>query len=197
VVIPIITFTIWGLLVAGFSIILYVTFDARFKKTILTLLDAGGSLGFLGLLHSYFGITSYSEKMVTAIAFVASFVLTFCGLLYFVCQLIKDRDDADIIRFRDILLGQKDYITKYYEMRKKQIDDKLQISKLEQRERAVAYREKICNEEESRLLDISNSLTKQTKKKIYIKLPENKRILLSTTYPNISIKFEKSVKYID
>ena len=82
-------------------------------------------------------------------------------------------------------------------MRKKQIDDKLQISKLEQRERAVAYREKICNEEESRLLDISNSLTKQTKKKIYIKLPENKRILLSTTYPNISIKFEKSVKYID
>ena len=82
-------------------------------------------------------------------------------------------------------------------MRKKQIDDKLQISKLEQRERAVAYREKICNEEESRLLDISNSLTKQTKKKIYIKLPENKRILLSTTYPNISIIFEKSVKYID
>lgn len=44
---------------------------------------------------------------------------------------MKDRDDGDILRIRDIILGQKNYIETYYKKREKEIDDKLNVTALE------------------------------------------------------------------
>ena len=79
---------------------------------------------------------------LTTLCFVGSMVLSIIISLFIMCILIKDKDDTDILRIRDILLGQKSYIEKYYQSRQQEIDDKLNIKKLQEREKKVSEREK-------------------------------------------------------
>ena len=177
-------FIFLGIFVGGASAILYVNFDKDVKKLLFAILGAGGSWGLITYFHNQFEISDGIQKMVTWVAFIPSLIISFCFVLFIICKLMRDKDDADVLRIRDILLGQKDYVAKYYEWRKKQIDEKLQISKLEEREKKVSNRENACQGEEKRLLELRNSLKKQSRNKLCLLLPENKIVALNQEFVN-------------
>lgn len=54
---------------------------------------------------------------------------------------MKDKDNNDVLRIRDIILGQKNYIDTYYKLRQQEIDDKLNYKILKQREEELAQKE--------------------------------------------------------
>ncbi len=94
-------------------------------------------------------------------------------MMLIMCRLIKDKDDADVLRIRDILLGQKSYIDKYYEKRAKEIDEKLNINNLNKiaeelhiKENSLAERMVLIEKEEEKINELG-------RKKLRLLLPEN------------------------
>ncbi len=177
-------FVFWGIFIGTICSLLYVNFDNSFKKIILSLVNIGGSSGILFYYHTYYEISSQFDKLVTSTSFIIAFIVSFCISMYAICWLIKDKDDADIIRIRDILLGQKDYIQKYYEWRKKQIDEKLQIPLLEEREKKVSEREDACERIERLQAESREAIEKAGKKRLYLPLPDNKKVYLKQEFIN-------------
>lgn len=99
------------------------------------------------------------------------------------CKLIKDKDDADILRIRDILLGQKSYIDKYYKKRENEIDSKL--PDLESREKEVLKREKEINGKQAYVESELSKLKQLSNKKIKINLPNDKDILINKEFVDL------------
>ena len=97
-------------------------------------------------------------KFWTTTSLFLTLLVSFIIMMILMCKLIKDKDDNDILRIRDILLGQKSYIDKYYEKRTKEIDNKLQIPLLEERERKIAQKENDIITKESFITDELNKL---------------------------------------
>lgn len=100
--------------------------------------------------------------------------------LIIMCKLIRDKDDNDVIRIRDILLGQKSYIEKYYEKRKSEIDNKLPI--LEARENEILHMEKMINDEKKYIEQEKEKLNILGNKKLKFILPEKKSIILNDEF---------------
>ena len=46
------------------------------------------------------------------------------------CKIMKDKDDKDVLRIRDIILGQKKYIEKYYQKREEEINENVTDTEL-------------------------------------------------------------------
>ena len=86
-------------------------------------MGAGGSAGGLLYFFKVFNVKNQNQMFLTTLCFVGSMVLSIIISLFIMCILIKDKDDTDILRIRDILLGQKSYIEKYYQSRQQEIDE--------------------------------------------------------------------------
>lgn len=115
--------------------LLFINFDKSWKKILSFIFGIGGSSGLIFVCADYFEITEQNMKFWTTTSLFLTLLVSFIIMMILMCKLIKDKDDNDILRIRDILLGQKSYIDKYYEKRTKEIDNKLQIPLLEERER--------------------------------------------------------------
>lgn len=96
---------------------LFINFDSQWKIWLEMLFGTGGSAGGLLYFFKVFNVKNQNQMFLTTLCFVGSMVLSIIISLFVMCILIKDKDDTDILRIRDILLGQKSYIEKYYQSR--------------------------------------------------------------------------------
>lgn len=138
----IICYAIFGTVIGVIYSLLFINFDKSWKKITSSLVSFGGSSSLVFYADKFFKINNQQMKFLTTSSLCIMFLLSFFVMMLIMCKLIKDKDDTDILRIRDILLGQKAYIDKYYEKREKEIDVKLGIPKLEEREKKISEKEK-------------------------------------------------------
>ena len=120
----------------------YVNGDGKWKLFLEILIGAGGNFGAIFLLDNWLNLDNEVIRMYSVGSCIVSFLaFTFVLLLIF-SYIIKDKDDKDIIRLRDIILGQTSSINKYYERRAKELDNKLNIPDLERKAEELTKREK-------------------------------------------------------
>lgn len=173
---------VYGAVVGSIFSLLYVSFDADWKKIVSFILPTGsGGLGILALLNKY-NITDINVIFISAGAFFFSFLVVFIIFLLVLCKIIKDKDDKDILRIRDIILGQKNYIEKYYEKRIQDIDAKLNISELEKREEQLSSKEDHLRAELEAFDREKEAFSKLSEKKLQIKLPESKNLVVTKEF---------------
>ena len=175
-------FSVIGILFGVIYALMMANFDDSVKKVAASLIEGGVSIGSIIVMFNLLDVIAKNERYVAIISLVISFLLSFVLSMLVVCHLIKDKYDEDILRIRDIILGKKDYIDKYYEMRKRQIDNKLNIPALEEREKNVAKREDICRVEERRIQEENDKLNRQSKKSIRIILPVGKPVIIEQRF---------------
>lgn len=162
--------------------LLYVTFDNGWKKLISSLFTTGASgTGLFFLYKNLFKDDIYKLFLSMGI-FCISFLAFFVIFLLVLCKIMKDKDDADILRIRDILLGQKSYIEKYYESRKSEIDSKLNIPSLKSKEQELKEKEQVLTEKEKILETEKEDFKKLTVDKLKIKLPVNKNVTVTKEF---------------
>ena len=155
-----------GVVIGSVFALLFINFDKSWKKIISFLFGMGGSSGLIVVCKNYFEITNQNMKFWTTTCLCVSLMASFIVLMMVMCKLIKDKDDNDILRIRDILLGQKSYIDKYYEMRCNEIDRKLNIKELEKRELEITKRENSIENKESYLAQELKKLEQLGNKKL-------------------------------
>lgn len=170
-----------GMIVAMVSAYFLMTFSNKIFKVFLSLVDlSSGSIVFI--FHKYFDVVDQNMKLWSTSAFYLSFMICLLMTLYAMCMLIKDKNDKDMLRIRDILLGQKDYILSYYKMRKAQIDEKLKIPLLESREKKVKEQEEALLLEKEHIERNRAVIQKMGKRKIKIVLPDHKDIYINQEF---------------
>ncbi|MBR5313288.1 MAG: hypothetical protein IKU40_10455 [Clostridia bacterium] len=174
-----------GLVVGLIFSLLFVSCDAGWKKILSLIGSTGVSGGGLFTFYSEHGF-SKEEILISLGCICCAYILMFFAFLFFMCKIMKDKDDKDILRIRDIMLGQRNYIKKYYEKREKEIDTKLNIEELEKRENEITKREEECSITEQRLILEKEELEKDrddfdslTQDKLKVNLPVNKKLIIT------------------
>lgn len=171
-----------GLIVGLIFSLLFVSFDKSWKKILSTVLAFGTSGIGLWAIYDKYGITDYVTAFTAIGIFSFSFLSAFIVFMIIMCKIMRDKDDKDVLRIRDIILGQKRYIEKYYQKREKEIDEKLNIPALEQREKSVSLREQHCAAQFEILERDKEELNKLTEKKLRIRLPEKKNLVVTKEF---------------
>ena len=194
-------YSILGILVGSVFALLFINFDKTWKKILSFLFGTCGAGGFIVGLNSYFNVQSTSEKLWGTTLLVAMILVSFSGVMVLVCHLIKDEKDKNVLRIRDILLGQKSYIDKYYENRKQEIDKKLNIVVLQEREKNLIHREEILKSKEKFLEQEEERIKSLGNKKVKLPLPENRNIVVTnqfiTLLPSYTKDLVRCVRIID
>ncbi len=189
-----------GMVVAVISGYFLITFNNILVKVLLTIINFGSGC-LTTKFYSAYNIADQNMQLWSTTIFFFSFIVFLLLTLYGLCYLIKDKNDKDLLRIRDILLGQQEYIIKYYEMRKTQIDEKLQIPMLEERERRIKIREYALLEENGYIERNREVLRKQGRRKLKIILPDKKEIFLNQafvdTMPSFFEGFSNCLSAID
>lgn len=175
----IICYAILGTVIGVIYSLLFINFDKSWKKITSSLVSFGGSGSLIVFADKFFKIDNQHMKFLTASSLYTMFLLSFFIMMLLMCMLIKDKDDTDILRIRDILLGQKAYIDKYYEKREKEIDAKLGIPKLEEREKKISDKEKKLDDKEKFIEKQMEEIDEIGQDKLRINIPYNHNIILS------------------
>ena len=169
----IICYSIIGIVMGAIFCLHFVNFDKSWKKIASSLVSFGGAGGIIVCSDIYFGINEQQMKFWATSSLYMMFLISFVSMMLIMCRLIKDKDDADVLRIRDILLVQKSYIDKYYEKRAKEIDEKLNINNLNKiaeelhiKENSLAERMVLIEKEEEKINELG-------RKKLRLLLPEN------------------------
>jgi len=175
----IICYAIIGLVIGVIFSLLFITFDSSWKKIITSLMGLGGTTGIISYMNDFYEIKNQEMKFWTTSFLYIMFLISFFTMMLIMCKLIKDKDDKDILRIRDILLGQKSYINKYYEKREKEIDVRLGIPILEEREEIVRQKEIALENKEKNLKEEKEEIDKLGENKLRINIPYNNKIVLT------------------
>lgn len=171
-----------GLIIGLIFSLLFVSFDTAWEKSISAIFSCGGtSVGLWGI-YEKFHIDDYTLAFTSIGIFCVSFLLTFIIFMFTLCKIMKDKDDTDILRIRDVFLGQQKYIQKYYESREREIDDRLNIPELEKREKAIHEREQHLEIQKEKLETEKEEFSKLTEDRLKIKLPEKKELIVSKEF---------------
>lgn len=180
-----------GACVALFFVLYYINGEAKgnLKLIIELIIGTVGNGGLFFLVDSYVPVADTRIRLLGLASCYTSF-LVFVGILLGIfAHVIKGNDDKNVIRLRDIFLGQYSFIDKHYEQRLREIDDGLNIAAFQQREAELKRRE---TEVEQREKEVASAkayveqelarLEEAGKKKLRMKLPENKNITLNQAY---------------
>lgn len=176
----IICYAIIGSVIGVIFSLLYINFDKTWIKISASLISFGGSSGFIVVADKFFGISEQKMKFYTASSLFSMFLISFFIMMLIMCKLIKDKDNSDVLRIRDILLGQKSYIDKYYKNREREIDSKL--PDLELREKEILKKEKELSAKQEYVESELIKLKQLGNKKLKIILPKNKYILINKEF---------------
>lgn len=175
----IICYAIIGLVIGVIFSLLFISFDSSWKKILTSLIGLGGTTGIISYMNDLYEIEKQQMKFWTSSFLYVMFLISFLAMMLIMCKVIKDKDDKDILRIRDILLGQKSYINKYYEKREKEIDARLGIPILEERENAVKQKEIALDNKEKSLNEEKEEINKLGENKLRISIPYNNNIVLT------------------
>ena len=180
----IICYCIIGTAIGIIFSLLFVTFDKSIKRILSSLLSFGGTTSLGVAAGNYFNIKQQKMKFVCISSLYAFFIISFLISMYVMCIIIKDKDDDDALRIRDIILGQKSYINKYYEKRCNEIDRKLNIELLEKREKEITKQELYIKDKEAYIEKELDKLDKLGNRKLKLQLPEKNNIIITNEFLN-------------
>lgn len=178
-------YSIIGIVMGVIFSLLFITFDKSWKKITSAFIGVGGTGGIIVYAGNFFEINEQQMKFWTVSSLCIMFLISFASMMFIMCKLIKDKDDDDILRIRDILLGQKSYIDKYYEKRAKEIDEKLNINDLTKMSEELCAKEKTLQERAEYIEKEEEKINELGRKKIRFQLPENANITLTKDYIDV------------
>ena len=180
-------FSIIGGVLGALTAYLLVTFDQKWYKFLTAVIGVGGPSSFMIWLQNYYGANNRIDRQQSTFFFFVFFIIAFVIVFIILVRLIKidkvdGSDEVGVIRTIDIILGRKDYIEEYYKARKRQIDDKLNIPALEDREKEITVKEKELDDQEKYLTGELLKLRNQSKRKLKFQLPNNKLVVLDEKF---------------
>lgn len=172
-------FGVIGIIIGAIFTFFLINFDSKWKVVLEGIVGIGG-FGFgISTLCEFYTITEQIPKLIATIGYGIGFLGSTVLFLVILCYIIKDKDNTDNIRIRDILLGQKSYIEKYYQKRMDEIDQKLGIPKLIERENKVSQRENSVKQKEQFIEEQKKEIEKLGTSKLRINIPYEHNIILS------------------
>lgn len=173
-----------GAVVAFFFVLFYLNGEAsgNLKLVIEAIIGVGGNGALAWVVFSFIPEDQLVVRLIGLACCYASFLVTTGILLCIFAFVIKGRDANSIVRLRDIFLGQYSFVKKHYEQRAQELDNKLNIQELEQREAAVTQRENKVSSAETYIAEELARIEELGKKKLRIKLPENRNVTLNQDY---------------
>lgn len=163
------------------SALMFVNFDKTWKKYISSLMTLVFQTGGLAAVYNSIGVDDWSLIFFSIGIMFIAYVVAFIASLFVMARLLKEGDEENIIRIRDILLGQKSFIDNYYEQRKREITLKIapdideKTQKLNELEARISERLIFLEQEKINILE-------QGKKKAKIVLPINNNITVTKKY---------------
>lgn len=174
-----------GAVVALFFVLYYINGDGKWKLIFEMLIGVGGNVGIIFILSKFLKSSDDKIKLFSIAACLITFLALSFILLLSLSFIIKDKKDKDIIRLRDVLLGQFSFINHYYEKRKNELDGKLAIKNLEEREKKLSENESILIDKQSFVENELKKIEDLGKTKLKIQLPEDRNITLNKEYIDI------------
>lgn len=111
-----------------------------------------------------------------------SFLIITFLLIILLAFIIKDKENDDIIKLRDIIFGQASWVKEFRDKRKKEIDEKLDYNILKNKEHELDNREQIIKGKELYLKEEFNKLEQLGNKKVRLHLPEKSNIVVTNDY---------------
>lgn len=162
--------------------LLFVTFDSGWQKVLSSVFLTGTSGTGIWYFFNTIGVKDYKEIFTSIGTILTTFTIVFVVFMFIMCKVIKDNNDNDVLRIRDIILGQKSYIQKYYDVRAREIDEKLNIEELRIREEKIRTDEHRIQSAREKMEEERQELEKIGKKKLKIKLPVNKNLTVTKEF---------------
>ena len=172
----------FGAFLAFFFVLYYINGDGKWKLLIDALLGTGGNIGIIFCLNKIFPVDDNTVKMYSIASCLITFLAATAVILGIVSHIIKEKDGNDVVRLRDIFLGQYSFIKNYYKAREKEVNESLSIPRLEAREKVIAEKEARLEAAEQYIKEEFEKLEKLGEKRPRLKLPENTSIVLNKEY---------------
>lgn len=172
----------FGAFLAFFFILYYINGEGKWKVLFEVIIGTGGNIGIIFCLDQMIPIEDSTIRMYSIAACFSSFLLATVVILCIMSHIIKGDDQNNVIRLRDIFLGQYSFINKYYQAREKEVNELLSIPQLEAREKEISAKESKLEADEQYIKEELEKLEKLGSKKPRIQLPENTSIILNKEY---------------
>lgn len=184
-----------GIVLALFFVIYYVNGNGKAKIFFEILLGLGGNAGAIFVLYRTFKIEDTTVNLFSMASCFFSFIIATIIFVIIFANMIKDKenDKLQIIRLRDIIVGQTSWVKEFRDKRMTEIDDILDYNKLRQKEETIKRQEqeietkkRFIEEEIERIEQIGN-------KKVHLKLPEKSNITLTKEFVDLMPSYFKDV----
>lgn len=184
-----------GCMFALFFVLYYINGDGKWKVFLEFLLGLGGNVGGIFILHNTFKIEDTNISMYSIASCLFAFIIVTFVFIVILSYTIKDNenDKIEVIRLRDIILGQTSWIKEFRDKRIKEIDDNLNYNKLKQKEEAILQQEEILKNKEVFINEEMDKLKELGNKKIQFLLPEKSNIIVSKEYIELMPSYFKDV----
>lgn len=187
-------FLIIGIMVGTVTGIFFFRNEKQWVKYLTFTSGNAGLLAAFWTVLKQFSIPT-TEGVSLAITYLASAffasILTVCGFIY----ALKKETKNDEIQFKviDVLLGYHDAIKQYYQSRKKLVDDKLNVTKLNDRKKALEEEEKLLKASKEHLEVFKAEVESSIKKSLHLNLPIGKPVPLDDQFINALPSFTENI----
>lgn len=150
------------------------------------LLYGNGAFGaYLCFDHIYKSFSFSNHKATCFSIFLASIFLGIFLLVVYFNRHFRRTDIGVKIRAGDVLLGKSSFIKSYYESKKRQIDNTLNIEELQKKEQEIQEKELDISRREKEIFEIKKTADDSIKKGVYFLLPINNPIPVSSSFANL------------
>lgn len=175
--------------------LLFIRMDEKWKTLVLSASGLPAVFAILIPLNDYFDVVKdNSIYYLCSLLYVISFMLTFIVVLCITGYLIKKQTEKVKIRILDIILGYNKFLESYYDSRKAEIDNVLNLDKLKTLKKEQEDL-KVYNQEKEEIIK------KQMEQAISITLPLNQKMPIDNRflscipgYTNNLLQFYYSIK---
>ena len=172
----------FGILGGVIFSLLFINVDKTWKRWSSILLTAlFESIASAVTMYKGIGITNLNTIFWAISWMIFSFLLSYIVMMFVIAFLLKEKDNNDILRIRDILLGQKKYINRYYEQRHNEVTTKI-IPDLEERQQRLERLQATLDSYKEFLESEFRKLDEMGAKKPRIELPDHKKVIVTKDY---------------
>lgn len=184
-----------GIVLAWFFVIYYINGSGKAKVFLDILLGLGGNAGAIFILHTTFKIEDTTTNLLSIASCFFSFMVATIGFLIVLANTIKDNenDKKQIIRLRDIIIGQTSWVKEFRDLRMKEIDGILDYETLKKREEIISQQESIISDKQKFLDEEFKRLDEIGKQKVRMSLPEKSNITVSKEFIDLMPSYFKDV----
>lgn len=182
-----------GIVLAWFFVIYYINGSGKAKVFLDILLGLGGNAGAIFILQTTFKIEDITINLLSIASCFFSFMIATIVFLVALANTIKDNenDKIQIIRLRDIIIGQTSWVKEFRDLRMKEIDGILNYENLKKREEIIRQQESIINDKQKFLDEELGRLDEIGSKKVRMSLPEKSNITISKEFVDLMLSYFK------